>query len=89
MQEIIRNVVEYTYSYESGDKLSAEIHNTLENLSYFPQLGVVGLVENTRECFCRGYRIVYRETETQIQILTIIHCRQEYPTKYYHTAFNA
>ncbi|STY60995.1 Uncharacterised protein [Mannheimia haemolytica] len=38
LQQIIRNVVEYTYSYESGDKLSAEIHNTLDNLSYFHEL---------------------------------------------------
>ncbi|SQE31387.1 Uncharacterised protein [Mannheimia haemolytica] len=35
LQQIIRNVVEYTYSYESGDKLSAEIHNTLDNLFLF------------------------------------------------------
>ncbi|AGK01949.1 plasmid stabilization system protein [Mannheimia haemolytica M42548] len=89
LQQIIRNVVEYTYSYESGDKLSAEIHNTLDNLSYFPRIGVIGSVENTRECFCRGYRIIYRETENQVQILAIIHCRQQYPTDYYRSAFKA
>lgn len=89
LQQIIRHVVEFTYSYESGDKLSDEIHKTLDNLAYFPKIGVIGQIENTRECFCRGYRIVYRETETQVQILTIIHCRQAYPTDYYHSVLNA
>lgn len=35
--------------------------------------------DGNRHAFCRRYRIIYREINTEIHILTIIHSLRKYP----------
>ncbi|WP_165772767.1 type II toxin-antitoxin system RelE/ParE family toxin [Caviibacterium pharyngocola] len=79
IQEIIRNVVDYTSHYSSGETLANELKHKILMLGFIPKSGRNGIVEGTRELFCRSYRIVYKETELQVRILTVIHSRRNYP----------
>lgn len=59
------------------------IRQTIMMFERFPLLGREGLIEDTREFSVVGlpYVIVYKiASETDIDILTIIHERMEYPT---------
>ncbi len=46
----------------------------------FPKLGRSGRVEGTRELVAWGnYILVYKESETTIRILRILHAAQQWP----------
>lgn len=79
LEEILANVAFFTCSYTSAERLYLDLMNTIEKLGDFPKMGVIGKVENTREFWCRGYRIVYQEFEDEVLITTIIHTRRQYP----------
>lgn len=79
LEQILANVAFFTCSYTSAERLYEELTSTIEKFSDFPKMGVVGKVADTREFWCRGYRIVYQELEHEILITTIIHTSRKYP----------
>ncbi len=65
-----------------ADNVISRIRQTIMMFSQFPMLGRQGIVEDTREFSVVGlpYVIVYKiASETDIDILTIVHDRQMYP----------
>lgn len=79
IDEIIENVVEYTYSIESGLKLFNDLHEKIELIGFMPE--AIGRLrdDGTREAFCRGYRIVYEIVDNCVYINFVIHSRRLYP----------
>ncbi|MET0363427.1 MAG: type II toxin-antitoxin system RelE/ParE family toxin [Sphingobium sp.] len=66
----------------AGDSVVARIVQTAMMFGQFPLLGREGLVQGTREFSVVGlpYVIVYRlESETDLDVLTVMHARQKYP----------
>lgn len=75
---IVRSVSEYTGSPVSGMKLYDQLEEKFTYLCLFPKSGK-RLDERTRQVFCRHYRIVYREYDDRVEIITVIHSRRKYP----------
>lgn len=66
----------------AADQVIARIVQTAMMFGQFPMLGRVGQIAGTREFSVVGlpYLIVYRmESETQIDVLTVVHTRRRYP----------
>lgn len=67
----------------AADRVVARIVQTAMMFGQFPLLGRAGLVEGTREFSVVGlpYLIVYQiASDTEVDVLTIIHTRRKYPT---------
>ncbi|HHW7506292.1 TPA: type II toxin-antitoxin system RelE/ParE family toxin [Mannheimia haemolytica] len=79
LQTITRSVSEFTGYASSGIRTLEELENSISHLSMFPEMGVKGKVENTRELYHNGYRIVYEIKPKIVLIKTIIHCSKLYP----------
>lgn len=79
ISNIIRGVIDYTSHYSSGENLLNALRTQITMLGFLPKMGKKGIVENTREIFCRSYRIIYTETATEVIILKVIHSRRKYP----------
>ncbi|EDR7001728.1 type II toxin-antitoxin system RelE/ParE family toxin [Salmonella enterica subsp. enterica serovar Java] len=79
MASIIENIVQYTGYESSGLVFQEDIEKNVEFLSIFPEMGVDGVVDDTKEIFVNGYRVVYSFTESTVFILTVIHCKMLYP----------
>lgn len=79
IDEIIDNIIEYTYSLESGLKLMNDIYEKINLIGFMPT--AIGRLreDGTRETFCRGYRIVYEVINDNIYINFVIHSRRLYP----------
>ncbi|MGX2955896.1 type II toxin-antitoxin system RelE/ParE family toxin [Ursidibacter arcticus] len=79
IDEIVSNVIEYTYSIESGIKLMNDIYDKINLIGFMPT--AIGRVreDGSREAFCRGYRIVYEILDDIIYINFIIHSRRLFP----------
>lgn len=61
-------------------KLRDRILSEAERLSYMPLGGRSGRVSNTREWVAHpNYVIVYRVHADNIEILAVLHARQQYP----------
>ncbi|QIW16450.1 plasmid stabilization protein [Pasteurellaceae bacterium RH1A] len=78
IDEILANVVEYTGAVSSGHKLLKAFYTKFNDIGFLPK-AYRQLDDGTRQAFCRSYRIVYQEFEKHIEILTVIHSRQQYP----------
>jgi len=66
----------------AAGRVISRIRQVVQMFENFPLLGRVGKVEGTREFSIPGlsYIIVYAiHSETEIDILTVIHDRQQYP----------
>ncbi|RKR78590.1 type II toxin-antitoxin system RelE/ParE family toxin [Otariodibacter oris] len=81
INEIINGVIEYTGHASSGIKLYKELYEKFELIGFLPKSGKLrNDGSDHRELFCRStYRIVYRELEDSIQIITVVHARKKYP----------
>jgi addiction module RelE/StbE family toxin len=65
-----------------ADQVIARIVQTAMMFGQFPMLGRVGRIAGTREFSVVGlpYMIVYRiESETEIDVVTVVHTRRKYP----------
>lgn len=66
----------------AADRVVSRILQTAMMFGQFPMLGRAGLVDGTREFSVAGlpYMIVYAiASETEIDVLTVIHTRRKYP----------
>lgn len=66
----------------AADRIVSRIVQTVMMFAQFPLLGRPGRVDGTREFTVAGlpYLIVYRiASETELDILTIVHTRRRYP----------
>ncbi|MCW9718586.1 type II toxin-antitoxin system RelE/ParE family toxin [Avibacterium sp. 21-599] len=75
---ILTNVSDYTGSVKSAEKLNSELQKVFHRIAFFPKIGKKR-GDETSELFCRHYRIVYREYEDRVEIITVIHSRRKYP----------
>ncbi|EFX91584.1 plasmid stabilization system protein, RelE/ParE family [Actinobacillus ureae ATCC 25976] len=76
--EIAHNIVDFA-GLESAIKVIGYIRKSVNLLAEFPEMGVQGIVKGTREIYPRRYRVVYKETEQNIIIITIMHGKRLYP----------
>ena len=70
------------YNEATADRVISRIRQVTAMFEGFPLLGRVGQIEGTREFSVPGlsYLIVYQiHSETEIDILTILHDAQQYP----------
>jgi plasmid stabilization system protein ParE len=64
----------------AADALMWQILDAVEQLPHHPFLYRAGKVPATREIVVHpNYIVVYQMTSTDIQILSVIHARQQYP----------
>ena len=65
-------------------KVVVELASKAELLKEFPETGRIGRVDQTRELVFSNlpYNLVYRITQDEIQIVTIIHTSRKWPKKF-------
>jgi addiction module RelE/StbE family toxin len=64
----------------AGDKLVERIEFCAERLTEFPYMHRVGRVPGTREAVINpNYLLVYRVTGETVEVLNVLHTRQQYP----------
>ncbi|VGM96716.1 Plasmid stabilisation system protein [uncultured Avibacterium sp.] len=78
LDEILSSVSDYTGSLKSSEKLNSELQKVFQRIAFLPKIGKKR-DDETRELFCRHYRIVYREYDDRVEIITVIHSRRKYP----------
>lgn len=67
----------------AAERVIARVVQTAMMFGQFPLMGRAGIVEGTREFSVVGlpYVIIYRiASETELDVLTIIHSRRKYPS---------
>lgn len=79
IDEIVDNIIEYTYSLESGLKFLNDIHEKINLIGFMPMAIGRSREDGAREAFCRGYRIVYEIIDENVYINFVIHSRRLYP----------
>jgi len=62
----------------AGRRVADQIEMAVQRLGQYPLLGRVGVVTGTRELVVPGtpFLVIYRVTETEVQILRVFHCKQ-------------
>ncbi|MCW2488255.1 type II toxin-antitoxin system RelE/ParE family toxin [Candidatus Symbiopectobacterium sp. NZEC127] len=78
----LAEIIDYIEQYNTvaSSKLHQQIVHVTENLSQHPYLYRSGRVPGTREIVVHpNYLVVYTIDELQIEILRVLHARQEYP----------
>lgn len=78
IEDIAFNITEFAGAY-SAIHVIDDIKKSIDLLAYAPEMGVVGEIQDTREIYPRGYRVVYSIIDGTIYIRTIVHCRRLYP----------
>ncbi|MDK9430995.1 type II toxin-antitoxin system RelE/ParE family toxin [Gallibacterium anatis] len=78
LSNIFDSVSDYTGSVTSAAKLREAFFDKFELIRLLPKTGKQRN-DDTRETFCRHYRVVYREFDDRVEILTVIHSRRKYP----------
>ncbi|EAP3475483.1 type II toxin-antitoxin system RelE/ParE family toxin, partial [Salmonella enterica] len=63
---IIENIVQYTGYESSGLIFQEDIEKNVNLLAIFPEMGTDGTIENTKEIFVNGYRVVYSFTDSTV-----------------------
>ena len=86
--ENLKEVYEYIGkdSLSQANKVVNELIACVEPLKDFPYMGVKVREfpsENIREIVKYSYRIVYCVSNNNVQIITVIHSRQNFKTAYY------
>ena len=65
---------------DAADRLIQSVHDALDRTTRFPAIGRPGRISGTRELIVHpNYIVIYRITDTAIQVLNILHARQRYP----------
>ena len=65
---------------DAAERMQAVIERTAEQLPAFPYLYRPGRVAGTREAVVHpNYILVYRVGSDTIDVLTVLHARQQYP----------
>ena len=75
-------IIDYIAQFDerAADRLEAAALECAERLPEFPYLYRMGRVAGTREAVIHpNYIIVYRVGTTQIDILSVVHSRRNYP----------
>ncbi|PVZ81188.1 type II toxin-antitoxin system mRNA interferase toxin, RelE/StbE family [Serratia sp. S1B] len=78
----LAELIDYIEQYNpvASDKLHRQIVHVTENLPQHPYLYRPGRVPGTREIVVHpNYLVIYHIDELQIEILRVLHARQEYP----------
>ena len=64
----------------AADRMARLFAERAERIRRFPEMGRPGRVTGTRELIVHpNYILIYRVTETAIDILRVLHVRQQYP----------
>lgn len=64
----------------AADHLLQAVHGAVERVRHFPESGRIGRVAGTREIIVHpNYVVIYRVTDTAIDVLRVVHARQRYP----------
>lgn len=79
IEDILTSVYEFTGFISTPQKLFSEFQKTFDLISFMPQAAGRLREDGDREAFCRAYRIVYRQQNDEIVIITVIHSRRIYP----------
>ena len=76
------NIINYISEQNtlSAGRINDCILNVTKQLSFFPYIGKLGRIRNTREIVsCYPYIVIYTIKDNYIKILRIIHGSQKYP----------
>ena len=78
----IYNQIASFVSESSADAIINDIYELLELATENPEMGAIGLVEDTRELFPRNgkYRVVYQFDEESLYVLKVALTKQKYPS---------
>ena len=70
----------------AAKKMILRIRESVQQLSFYPQIGRIGRVSETRELVTPGtpYIIVYCITDHGIDILAVIHAAKRWPESFVH-----
>ena len=68
---------------DAADRTAERLHSASLILVDYPRMGRPGRQRKTRELVVAGtpYILIYRETPGRIDIVRVIHCKQDYPAK--------
>lgn len=78
VKEILSSVEDFTGYWASAVSLWNDLQDKFNLLVFMPTIGKVR-EDGTMETFCRKYRIIYRQINDEILILTVIHSSRIYP----------
>ena len=68
------------YDTEAARKMDRLFRQSARRLVSFPQMGVAGRIEGTRELTVHpNYIVVYKISQETIEIITIVHSAQLFP----------
>lgn len=78
--QIAANVAEYT-SPVTAERYISEFNRLVELAAFLPEMGKIGLRENTRELYpINGmYRIVYHVSGNDLVVLSVVMSMRQYP----------
>jgi len=78
LRKIINTISEE--SPQAAARMASRIHEAVQPTAEHPYLFRTGRVPGTREIVAHpNYVVVYRVTATRIEIIRVLHTRQEYP----------
>ncbi|MCI5763463.1 MAG: type II toxin-antitoxin system RelE/ParE family toxin [Actinobacillus porcinus] len=75
---ILDSVYQYTSFVSTPQKLMQEFTVAFERIGLLPKGGRLQ-DDGTRMTFCRHYRIIYKEFDDKIVIVTVVHSKRRYP----------
>jgi toxin ParE1/3/4 len=77
-----REIIDYISDRNpaAADRLATVFEDAAERLADHPYMHRPGRVDGTREAIVHpNYLLVYRVAETVIEIVSVLHARQQYP----------
>lgn len=80
--QALDEIIDYIAQFDEGaaDKLEEQALACSLNLPHFPYAFRAGRIAGTREAvFHPNYILVYRVSETMIEIINVMHSRRQYP----------
>jgi toxin ParE1/3/4 len=67
-------------NFQAANDLHNEIEHVVSNIPQHPYLYKIGRVAGTREIVVHpNYIVIYQVTESAIEVVSILHSRQQYP----------
>lgn len=79
----LRDIITFIADHnpDAAERLNTLVEHVAERLSQFPYLHRPGRVADTREAVVHpNYVLIYRVGASRIEILAVVHARQQYPT---------